>query len=197
MADLSSLLDKEASAEIEAILSEARERASEIAATGAREAETVVASRERSAKAAREANLVRARSSAQLEASSLRLRAQYDAVESVFTEAAEAIRALPDDAARYAPIFKKLLEQALAGVEGDDIAALVVAPADRELASKTAAELGVKTPIETSDEVAGGVYVRTTKNNLVENTLLGRLRALKDELASDVSATLFKGEPGA
>lgn len=195
MADLSTLLGKEASAEIEAILSEARTRASEIVANAKREADTLVTTRERSAKAQGEASLVRARSSAQLEASSLRLRSQYDGIQGAFDEAAKAIAAIPNDKATYAPIFRKLLDEALTGVGGDEIAALQVAASDRELAARTVADLGLSVPIETSDEVQGGVYVRTMKNNLVENTLLGRLRSLRDELASEVSAVLFKSDP--
>lgn len=195
MADLSTLLGKEASAEIEAILSEARSRASEIVANAKREADTLVTTRERSAKAQGEASLVRARSSAQLEASSLLLRAQYEKIQGVFDEAARAISAMPQDSAAYAPAFRKLLEEALAGVEGDEVAALLVAPGDRELAVRTAADLGLSVAIETSDDVHGGVYVRTKKKNLVENTLLGRLQSLRDELASEVSTALFKSEP--
>ena len=49
MSDLAALLDKEAGAEITAILSEARDRASEIVAAAQAEAETLLASRERAA----------------------------------------------------------------------------------------------------------------------------------------------------
>ncbi|HEV2126581.1 MAG TPA: V-type ATP synthase subunit E, partial [Chloroflexota bacterium] len=62
MANLSALLDKEASLEIEAILSEARERASEIVAKAREEADTVVAQQERVARTQYDAALVRSRS---------------------------------------------------------------------------------------------------------------------------------------
>lgn len=197
MADLSALLGKEASAEIEAILSEARTRASEIVEGAKREAETLVSTRERASATQREASLVRARSSAQLEAASLRLRAQFEGVQAAFDAAAEAIRALPQDRAAYAPVFRKLLEQALAGVGGDEISAILVAEGDRALAEEAAKDLGLKAPIETSSDVSGGVYVKTTRNNLVENTLLGRLGSLRDELASEVSSALFKTDAAA
>ncbi len=61
MANLAALLEKEAGAEIEAMLSEARTRASEIVANAKSEAESILAQRERSAKTQHEATLVRAR----------------------------------------------------------------------------------------------------------------------------------------
>src|SRR5690606_41393784 len=87
MADLSTLLAKEASNEIEAILSEANERAAQITAAARSEAEASVSERQRRAKAQREAGLDRARSAAQLEASAIRLRAQHEGERSVYEAA--------------------------------------------------------------------------------------------------------------
>ncbi len=194
MADLSALLEKEASAEIEAILSEARGRASEIVAQAKEEADALVAARERSAAGQREAALVRARSSAQLEAASLKLRAQHQGVQAVYAGARDALRALTEDRDRYAEVFGRLLADALEAVRGSQVASINVAEGDVELARKALAGAGVEAEVEASDAVAGGVRVRTTKNNVVENTLLGRLDAVRDELASEVSALLFADE---
>ena len=194
MADLSTLLEKEASAEIEAILSEARERASEILAEARSEADTLVSARERAAKAQREAALVRARSSAQLEASSLRLNAQHEGVQSVFEAVRSKLDALLGDAGAYAPVFAKLLSQALEGVGGQEIAAVQVAADDREMAEKAARAAGVTAPVETVDDIRGGVRLRTRSRSIVENTVYGRLEALQGELASEVSRALFQTE---
>lgn len=194
MADLSTLLEKEASAEIEAILSEARERASEILAEARSEADTLVSARERAAKAQREAALVRARSSAQLEASSLRLNAQHEGVQSVFEAVRSKLDALLGDAGAYAPVFTKLLSQALEGVGGQEIAAVQVAADDREMAEKAAREAGVTAPVETVDDIRGGVRLRTRSRSIIENTVYGRLEALQGELASEVSQALFQTE---
>lgn len=194
MPDLSTLLEKEASAEIEAILSEARARASEILAGARSEADTLVGARERAAKAQREATLVRARSAAQLEASSLRLRAQHDGVQSVFEAARGKIEAVLSDDGAYAPVFAKLLAQALDGLGGQQVDAVLVAAADRAMAEKAAKDAGLSAPIEVADDVRGGVRIRTRSRSIIENTLFGRLEALKGELASVVSQTLFPTE---
>ena len=117
MADLSTLLAKEASTEIEAILSEANERAAQITEAARSEAESIVADRERRAKSQREASLVRARSAAQLEASAIRLRAQHEGVRGVFDDVRRRLDELVADKSRYPAVFEKLLEQAVAAIK--------------------------------------------------------------------------------
>ncbi len=114
MSDLAALLDKEASAEIAAISSEAQARASELEAAAQAEAEAFTAGRERSAQSLYEAALVRARSAAQLEAASIRLKAQHAGVQSVF----DAARAELDNVVKqsdWADRLGKLLAEAVAG----------------------------------------------------------------------------------
>ncbi|MDR9390613.1 MAG: V-type ATP synthase subunit E [Trueperaceae bacterium] len=188
MADLAALLDKEASAEIDAILAEARERASAIVADADAEAEAIVAKRERGAKAAREATLVRARSAAQLAAASTRLQAQQRAIQSVF-EAVEARFAdLPNDAERYRGLMDALLREAVEGVGGTPTA-IRVAPGDVDLAREVATAAGVDAEVQAADDVRSGVRV-VAGSVSVENTLPARLEALRDELASDVARVL-------
>ncbi len=196
MADLSALLDKEASAEIETVLSEARTRASEIVAQATSEAEALLASRRRATQSQRDATMVRARSAAQLEASSLRLRAQHAGVESVFGAARKKISELVENRAAYAPVFAKLFQNALSGTRGQQVAKVVVNPADRELADKALADAGITTVVETSDEVRAGVRLHTGNNSVIESTLFGRLDALEGELASEVSTALFGAKAG-
>ena len=193
MANLSALLEKEASTEIEAILSEARERASELVAKAREEADAVVARHERTARGQYDAALVRSHSGAQLEASSLKLRAQHDAVERVFEGAKSSLQKLTADPKAYAPVLSALLKEAVEGLGGaDKVAAVVVNPADKAAAEQAATALGVKGKVETSGEVKGGVRVRAQGGNVtLENTLFERLEAVQDELASDVSRTLF------
>jgi len=190
MADLSTLLAKEASNEIEAILSEANERAAQITAAARSEAEAIVAERERRAKAQREASLVRARSGAQLEAAAVRLRAQHEGVRSVFEEVRRQLDALVADQGRYPGVFEKLLDEALAAAS-DGVAAVEVAPADVELARQALARKGVSAEVRPADDVKGGVRVRTVRKSAVENTLYDRLAAMEGELAAEVSKVLF------
>jgi len=192
MADLSALLEKEAGAEVEAVLSEARSRASEIVAKAKEEAEALTAQAKRSAHSQHEASLVRANSSAQLEASSLRLNAQHKAVEAVMTTAKQELDKI-SSGKDYDKTFEGLLTEALGSVGGkSEVDAVVVNPSDKATAEKVADKHGLKGKIETSDSVSGGVRLRQKGGKMfTENTLYGRLDALQDELAADVSKVLF------
>lgn len=193
MADLAALLDSEASAEIEAIHSEARTRASEIVAEAESEAETILASRERTAKQQRDAALVRARSAAQLEAASLKLNAQQQAIESVFAAAAGQLRTYAESDAGWDATLAALLDEAVEAVGGTDaVAEIAVNPADRAAATKAAKAAGVDATVTTDADLTAGVRVTATNRTIVANTLTGRLDALRDELASDVSQALLE-----
>lgn len=191
MAELSSLLEKEASTEIDAIVAEGKKRAEEILSTARAEAEGVLAARARAVKGQREAGLVRARSAAQLEASSLKLRSQHEGVKSVFAKAHERIAALLADKQAYAGVFDKLLDEAVEGLGATPIEAIHVAPQDVELAKAAAAKAGLTAEVRGNDAVQGGVRLVTANRSAVENTLFGRLSALEGELAAEVSKALF------
>jgi V/A-type H+-transporting ATPase subunit E len=191
MANLAALLDKEASAEIEAILSEARSRASEIVAEANEEAEAIKAQRERAAQVQYEAALVRAKSAAQLEASSLKLRAQHEVVEEVFARARDEILALTKDEARYAKIVAALIQEAAEGLpKGGDLEVLVH-PDEVASAKKALETLKLDGAVSEDASVATGIRLRVKgSSTTLENTLLGRLEALRGELASEVARTL-------
>ena len=191
MAELSSLLEKEASTEIEAIALEGKKRAEEILSTARTEAESVIAARTRAVKAQREAALVRARSAAQLEASSLKLRSQHDGVQSVFAQARERIAELIADRKSYEAVFAKLLDEAVVGLAGTGIEAVEVAPDDVDLATKSVEKAGLGVTVTANESVHGGVRLRTANRSAIENTLYGRLEALEGELAAEVSKALF------
>ena len=122
----------------------------------------------------------------------MRLNAQQEAIQSVFREAEDEIAALTDDDARYAPVFASLLREALDGVRGTPDA-LVVHPDDEDVAKKAAKAAGVDADVTTDPSVRAGVKV-TTGRVAVENTLYGRLDALRDELASEVADALTSKE---
>lgn len=191
MSDLSALLDREASAEIEALLSEARQRASEIVAEATAEAEQLLGQKRRASEAQREATLVRAQSAARLEASALKLRAQHAAVEAVFAAARDELAALANDKPRYAKALQALLAEAVEAVGAADVTAVHAAPADVAVVTEAAKALGVDAPVAAADDVVAGVRVATRGEATVENSLGQRLAALEGELASQVSATLF------
>ncbi|HET8984906.1 MAG TPA: V-type ATP synthase subunit E, partial [Trueperaceae bacterium] len=179
MAALSSLLEKEASTEIEAIVAEGKKRAEEILSTARAEAEGVLAARARAVKTQREAGLVRARSAAQLEASSLKLRSQHEGVQSVFAQVQERIKTLVNDRQAYTGVFGTLLAEAIEGLGGTAVQAVEVAPGDVELAKAAAAKAGLTAAVTANDAVQGGVRLVTANRSAVENTLYGRLSALE------------------
>ncbi len=192
MSDLSALLDREAGAEIEGILSEARQRASEIADEAQREAEQLLAQRRRTAETQREATLVRAQSAARLEASAVKLRAQHAAVASVFDAAKEQLSAMAADPSRYTELLKSLMTEAVDALGGASAVATVqVAPSDVGLAGEVAKAIGVEAKVVASEAVSGGVRLTSKDRSVVENTLSQRLEALEGELASRVSSLLF------
>lgn len=197
MANLAALLEREASAEIEAILSEARQRASEIVAKAEEDAKAMTAQRERLSQTQSEAARVRAQSAAQLEASSLKLRAQHSVVEEVFETAQAEIRSLVKDDKRYTPVFAALLEEAVAALGGsDNVAKVTVNPADETRAREAGKKHGLEAKVDTDAAVEGGVKVKAVSNVTVENTLLDRLQAAREELASEVSRLLGASSGG-
>lgn len=188
MANLSALLEKEASAEIEVVLSEARERASEIVAKAQEEAKNIVSTRERAAASQREGTLVQASSSAQLEAASLKLRAQNDKVEAVYTEAVNQLQALIKDGGKFKPVLASLLKEAQGAV--GKLTKITVNPAD---AGQIEAPKGVE--IIKDKNLVGGVRVQGEGSNAtIENTLLGRLESLKEGLSSEVLKALLSSK---
>ncbi len=194
MANLSALLDKEAGAEIESILSEARKRASEIVAKAEEDAKAMTAQRERLSQSQGEAAQVRARSAAQLEASSLKLRAQHSVVEDVFGSAEAELRKLSKDKKRYPPVLAALLGEAVDALGGkDNVSKVIVNPDDEQAGKEAAQKYGLDDKLGTSKTVEGGVKVKATSNITIENSLFDRLRAAREDLASEVSQMLGAG----
>ena len=125
MANLAALLDQEASAEIKSIISEAQGRASEIIDKAKAEAEGFFNEKKRSIESQSEAEIVRAKSAPQLEASSVKLQIQHDAVESVFANVKEELQALVKDKKSYGSTLENLLKEASEAV-GGNLSSIVV-----------------------------------------------------------------------
>ncbi len=184
MANLAALLEKEASAEIEAILADAKHRAAEIATQAEEEASSMIAQRASSLEAQYVAGLVRAKSSAELEASSLKLWAQNRSVEAVFKQVEAELRSVIEDPQRYREVLKALLDEALDATGGAE--RVIVNPADAGLVALQGVE------VDTDPGIFGGVRVVSKAGSVVvENTLFGRLDALRGELSSEISRILL------
>ncbi len=188
MSNLATLLEKEASAEIEEILSEARNTASEIVAKAKEEAKSLLAQKERALKSQHDAEIIRAKSSAQLEASSLRLKAQNDGVEAVFNKVKSDLLGL-QKSDKYAAIFKALYTEAAGAVS--KVASVVVNPADAKYITDSAID------VKTDESIVAGLKLKGEGSSvMIENSLLSRLEAVKDDAAALVSKTLFGDETG-
>ncbi|MDQ3397821.1 MAG: V-type ATP synthase subunit E [Deinococcota bacterium] len=192
MANLAALLDQEASTEINAIISEAETRASEIVAEARERAEAHLAQKKRATEVQTQASLVRAKSAAQLEASSLKLRAQHAAVEAVFAEAGARLRALVKDRERYPDILRKLLAEAASALGEGQVGRIIVNPQDRKLVSGFMADLKLEADLASDDAVLGGVRAKAKGASVsVENTLADRLARAREEMAGEVAQTLL------
>jgi V/A-type H+-transporting ATPase subunit E len=191
---LAALLDQEAGAEIDAILAEARSRVSELVAAAKEREEARLAQARRTLATQHEAAMVRAESAAQLEATAVKLRAQHQVVEAVFSQAAKELDALIGDAKRYQPVLLKLLNEAIDALGGEavKIASVTVNPDDQGLITAVAKKLNLAAEIKTDPELRGGVKVTAADANVsITNSLPVRLAAVREELTTDLSRLLF------
>lgn len=194
MVKLAALLDQEASAEIEAILAEARSRASELVAAAKEREEERLAQARRTLEIQHEAAMVRAKSAAQLAANAVKLRAQHQMVEAVFAQAAKELDSLIGDAKRYQPVLLKLLNEAIDALGGEavKVAAVTVNPDDQGLITAVAKKLNLAAEIKTDPGLRGGVKVRAADADVsITNSLSERLAAVREELTADISRLLF------
>jgi V/A-type H+-transporting ATPase subunit E len=193
MANLEALLKSEAQTEIDAIISEAKSRASEIVAQAEEEASTLKAQRERQANSQHDATIVRGKSAAQLEAASLKLRTQHELVENAFEEAKKELTATVKDSARYSDILGKLLDEVVETLGGKDhVESVTVNSKDKALITEILGSRGLDVSVKTDKTMTGGLSAKAKGTNIVvSNSLLARLEAARDELASDVSQALF------
>ncbi len=191
MPGLEALLEGEADAEIEAALAEAKERAAEITARAEEEAKALLAQRERANKQQNTAALARAKSGAQLEAASLRLRAQHQAVEAVFSKAKDDLQALISDKKRYPGVLEQLLREAVDSLEGK-LSSVSANPKDQKLVEAALKKMGSEAVFKPDPVLSGGVRVAAAGSHVsIENGLFDRLEAAQEELASEVSKMLF------
>ncbi|MEM7736851.1 MAG: V-type ATP synthase subunit E [Deinococcota bacterium] len=195
MANLEALLKGEAQTEIDAIISEAKSRASEIVAQADDEASALKAQRERQANSQHEATIIRGKSAAQLEAASLKLRTQHELVESAFGDAKKQLTAIVKDEARYREIMGKLLDEVVDTLGGADaVESVTVNTKDKALITDILGSRNLNASVKTDKTMTGGLSAKAKGTNIVvSNSLLARLEAARDELASDVSQALFAG----
>lgn len=183
MANLAALLEREASFEREAIISAAKEQASEMITKAKEESQALVARKEAELKKQHEAEMLRVKSAAQLEASALKLRTQNEAVQNVFSLVEENIKKLVKDKEKYKVILNKLFDEAKEAM--GEVSTVIVNPEDKELLDMDGLE------VESSEAVFAGIKLRGKGSITIENSLFARLASLREELSSQVFRTLF------
>jgi V/A-type H+/Na+-transporting ATPase subunit E len=188
MADLASLLESEAQAEIEAILGEARTRADGIVKAADEQAKGFLEGRKRALENDLSAAITRAKSGAELEGSALRLAASHGASEQAFTSAQSELRAFTKSA-EYEKTLTKLITEVKNAL--GSITKLEVNPSDVDVAKRAAAAAGVGAEIHANGDVETGVRgFAEGGSSSVTNTLIGRLSRARDGLLADVANVL-------
>ncbi|GGL96913.1 V-type ATP synthase subunit E [Deinococcus aerophilus] len=185
---LDKLLENEAHAEIERINAEARERAEHVVAQAREQAQSMIDSHERSLKAAYQAGLVRARSAADLDSNAQRLQATDSLQVQAFQTAEQYIRSSVT-APEYPQIIVKLIAE---GLQVLPDAAVVETSAQEQGAVHQALEqLGQSLEVRVNDSVQTGVrLVGPNGKTSIQNTLVGRLDRVREELAPQITRLL-------
>lgn len=190
--ELIDLLEREAEAERQRLLAEARERAEQLIQQAQAEAQALLDSQRRRVEAEVEAARVRARGVAQLRATSRVLEAKDRQLEEVFRRAAAELERIPRDPERYGRILRGLLREAAQGFNGP----VVVECPERDTAAAEAAarELGLHVvQVRADPSLRDGVRVRSEDGRfVVENTLSSRLQRAHQLLLAEVAHVLWE-----
>jgi V/A-type H+-transporting ATPase subunit E len=195
MADLATLLESEAAAEIEQILAEARAQADGRVRAANEQAQALLESRRRALEHELAAGLVRARSAADLESAALRLGANHDATAKAFEAAEEQLRAYTRTS-EYTTTLVKLITEAQGAL--GQIERLEASPTDLPAVQAAARQAGVVATVTASPDVETGIRAYGPgSRSAASNTLLGRLGRSREALAGDVARLLAPTEPGA
>ncbi len=188
---LDKLLENEAQTEIERIRAEARERADAIVAGAKERAEALVSGRARALDVARQSGLVRARSAADLDSNAQRLTATDTLQAQAFQTAEQYIRSSVT-APEYPQIMMKLISEGLQALPG---AVAVETHTDEQDAARRALDFlgGEASTVEVrvNDSVQTGVrLIGPDGKTSIQNTLVGRLGRVREELAPQITRLL-------
>ncbi len=188
--ELIALLEREAQAERQRILDEARAQAEAIRVQATREAEAYLDGARARLEAEGRAALVKARSAAQLRAASLVLQAKEEEIGRVFAAAEAALAELVRDPARYPDVLRTFIAEGLRGFIGG--AVVTVNPSDEALAAELVRGREGVLEVRTDPAVRGGARISSSDGRfVVTNTLASRLERARPALAADVAKTLW------
>lgn len=185
------LLEREAEAERQRILAEARQQAEQFVRQAEAEADALLEAQRRRVAAEVEAARVRAQGVAHLRATSTVLEAKDQMLEEVFQRAGRELDRVTRDPARYGTVLRGLLREAVAGFQGP----VVVECAEEDVREVEAAarEVGVTVvQVRPDSAVRAGVRVLSEDGRfVVENTLGSRLQRARQALLAEVADILW------
>ncbi|MGH2373414.1 MAG: V-type ATP synthase subunit E, partial [bacterium] len=192
---LITLLEREAAAERDKLLAEARSQAEAVRAQARREAEELLAAHQAGLEAEAKAAVVKAQSTAHLRASSLLLQAKDEEIRRVFAQAEAELARFAGNGQRYPGILEAFIEEALRGMGSG--AVVTVNPSDKDTAEAVVAMMKLgdrigKAAVRTDASVQGGVRISSPDGRLVvTNTLGSRLERARPMLAAEVARALW------
>ncbi len=188
--ELVAILEKEAAAEIERVLAEARAKAEQIGAQAQEEAQAFLATQRSRMDAERKAAQVRAQSAAQVKAAALVLQAKDQAIADVFAGAEAELARVAQDKARYGAVLRGLIREAAGGLPGR--ITVEANPRDLDLARQAVRELKLDAEVKAVDDVTGGVRLISDDGRfIVENTLASRVERVRALLAPEIATLLW------
>ncbi|MDR7521879.1 MAG: V-type ATP synthase subunit E [Armatimonadota bacterium] len=189
--ELITLLQREATAEREQVLAEARRQADQILAEARRQADQILAEARARLAAEERAALVKAQSAAHLRASSMVLQAKEEEIARVFARAEEELAGFIGDREHYPAVLRAFIEEGLQAFPGR--AVVTVNPADLALAQAFLQERGGEVAVQGDPAVRGGARVTSPDGRFVViNTLASRLERARPALAAEVADILWE-----
>jgi V/A-type H+-transporting ATPase subunit E len=189
--EIIALLEREAAAEREQVLAEARERAEAIRAEARDQAAEVLAGTRARLEAEERAALVKAHSTARLRAASIVLQAKEEEISRVFARAGADLAGLVQNGQHYPLALRRFIEEGLRGMPGR--AVVLVNPSDRTAAEALVRERGWDVTVQPDPSVEGGARISSLDGRfVVTNTLASRLERARPALAADVARMLWE-----
>ena len=188
--ELVAILEKEAAAEIERVLAEARAKAEQIGVQAQEEARSFLAAQRQRMDAERKAAQARAQSAAQVKASALVLQAKDQALADVFTGAEAELARVAQDKARYGAVLRGLIREAAGRLAGR--ITVEANPRDLDLARQAVRELKLDAEVKAAEDISGGVRLISDDGRfVVENTLASRVERVRALIAPEVANLLW------
>jgi vacuolar-type H+-ATPase subunit E/Vma4 len=188
--ELVAILEKEANAEIQRVLDDARRQTEQLAAQANQEAQAYLAEQRQRIEADRKAAQLKSDSAAQVRAAALVLQAKDQAIAEVFSAAAAELSRLQQDKTRYGAILGGLIREAAAGLSGQNT--IEASPKDLDLVQQAVKDLKLDAEVKASSDVSGGVRLISSDGRfVVENTLASRVERVRSLLAPEIAARLW------